>query len=452
MQITLKPAALLGLSTLIWTNAAMSAAPNILIAITDDQSWEHLGAYGADWINTPNVDRMAAEGLRFNHAYSQAPSCSPSRATLLTGRHPWQLDEGATLWSTVPGRYPSLMDVLGNAGYHTGYTRKGWGPGNDRLGGRSSNPAGPNYGSFANFLTSRPSGKPFVFWFGTQDPHRPYTKGSGLGSGRHQLEDVQVPAFLPDSPVVREDLLDYGYEIERFDTELGAILQSLATSGELDNTIVLITSDNGLPFPGAKANLYDHGVRVPLIVRWPDKLPAGVVSEDFVVFADLMPTLLEAAEIPIPESVTGVSHLAHWMDPQVHGYGFLLEANPYTRGNFNENFGGIELHYAYHPTRLAQFKEWLAQDADGDGLPNLIELAIHGDPRSLEATLGLSMENSTLSIPHKSGRWPWRVNLVPVLSDPIQANYIEDAIQIELSPTGEPLLFQVDAEFLFSLP
>lgn len=315
MKIHIDKFLVVGAAMAAFAGGVQASQPNILIAITDDQSWEHVGAYGASWINTPNIDTLANEGLLFTQAYCQVPSCSPSRATLLTGRHPWQLDEGATLWSTVPARYPTLMDVLAEAGYHTGYTRKGWGPGSDTLGGRSRNPAGRSYSSFSSFNSARSPGQPFCFWFGTQDPHRPYSAGSGLASGRHTLADVIVPGFLPDHTTVRSDLLDYGYEIERFDSELGSILTALQSSGELDNTIVLITSDNGLPFPGAKSNLYDHGVRVPLIVRWPGNVPQGVQSNAFVVFADIMPTLLEAVGAAIPDSVTGLSHWARWMDP-----------------------------------------------------------------------------------------------------------------------------------------
>jgi arylsulfatase A-like enzyme len=548
---------------------AAVARPNILIAITDDQSWEHLGAYGADWIDTPNVDRLAAEGVRFEQAYSVAPSCSPSRASLLTGRMPWQLQEGATLWSTVPARYPSLMDLLEEAGYRTGYTRKGWGPGSDTLGGRSGNPAGRSYASFAAFHAGKPAGTPFCFWFGTQDPHRPYTAGSGLSAGTHQLADVVVPGFLPDAAVVRSDLLDYGYEIERFDRDLGAMLERLESAGELDNTLVIVTADNGMPFPGAKATLYDHGVRVPLIMRYPPLLEAGHVNTEFIAFPDLMPTLLAAAGVEAPASVTALNHwprltgadggnaplrefmplylerhsvcrpdmagypmrgirtaeflyirnyepdrwpagdppayldidgsptkhflqnlaasypglfrrsfdkrpaeelyavsadpfalhdlaadpahhavkrqlrarlegyLRDTLDPRLLGFGFILEGNPFTRGSLNQSFGGIEVLNRYHPARLSEFKQWLGEDHDGDQIPNLVELALFGDPVAPQASvldaLAFDPDGSGFTVSPLPGVWPW-------------------ALERSAVPGLDPAFFRIEAGYHFAAP
>jgi N-sulfoglucosamine sulfohydrolase len=153
-----------------------------------------------------------------------------------------------------------------------------------------------------------PEGKPFCFWFGTSDPHRPYDPGSGVASGM-RLSDVRVPPFLPDVPEVRSDICDYLWEIQRFDREVGEALDLLEKSGKLDNTIVVITSDNGMPFPRAKTNLYDHGVRMPLVVQWRNKVKGGRVIDDFVNFTDFAPTFLEAAGLNPPAATTGRSFL-----------------------------------------------------------------------------------------------------------------------------------------------
>ena len=175
-------------------------------------------------------------------------------------------------------------------------------------GGRSRNPAGPRYADFRAFHESVPDGTPFCFWFGSQDPHRAYRQGSGLESGL-RLDDVRVPQFLPDVPEIRSDILDYYFEIARFDRELGEILSLLEEHDQLANTIVIVTSDNGMPFPRAKADLYDYGSRVPLAVRWPERIPAGRVASDFVSLVDVAPTILEAAGLaPLPE-MTGRSLL-----------------------------------------------------------------------------------------------------------------------------------------------
>ena len=285
-----------------------ASRPNILFAISDDQSFAHTGAAGDPVVRTPNFDRIAAEGVHFTHAFCSSPSCTPSRGAILTGQECYRLEEGVNLWSSLPAKFETYPDLLESAGYHVGYTRKGWGPGSLEAGGRARNPAGPKYDDFRDFHTARPKDAPFCFWFGSTDPHRRYEKGSGLASGL-RLDSVAVPEFLPDDPEVRSDILDYYYEIERFDRELGEMLSFLEERDELANTIVIVTSDNGMPFPRAKADLYDYGSRVPLAVNWPDRLPAGRVVNDFVSLVDVAPTILEAAGLDVPSEMTGCSLL-----------------------------------------------------------------------------------------------------------------------------------------------
>lgn len=282
--------------------------PNILFCISDDQSWVHTGAEGDPVVKTPAFDRVAEEGVRFTHAFCAAPTCTASRGAVLTGRMFWALEEGGNLWSTLPARFPVYPDLLEDAGYHVGVTRKGWGPGQHEPGGRTRNPAGPGYKTFEEFMAARPDGKPFCFWFGSHDPHRPYELGSGLASGMN-IDDVAVPPMLPDSRQVRSDILDYFFEVQRYDRECGEMIALLGQRGELDNTIVVITSDNGMPFPRAKANLYDYGTRMPLAIRWPAHVPGGRVVDDFISFTDFAPTFLEAAGIELPETITGRSFL-----------------------------------------------------------------------------------------------------------------------------------------------
>lgn len=283
-----------------------SDRPNILLAIADDWSWPHAGFYGDEVVRTPTFNRLASEGIVFDHAYVSSPSCTPSRAAILTGQWHWRLEESANLWSTLDRRFPVYPDLLEMAGYLVGFTRKGWGPGRIEPGGRTRNPAGDRYESFSEFLDQREEEQPFCFWFGTTDPHRPYEKGSGRSSGIDPSE-ISVPPFMPDAGPVRNDIADYYYEVERFDRELGELLEELARRGELENTIVVVTSDNGMPFPRAKATLYDAGTRVPLIVWWPDRFPGERRIDDFVSLTDLAPTLLELAGQDVPAEMTGKS-------------------------------------------------------------------------------------------------------------------------------------------------
>ena len=286
----------------------VAARPNILLAIADDASWVHFGAYGERVFKTPAFDRVAREGVLFNHAFCASPSCTPSRAGLLTGQHIWRLEESGNLWSTLQAKFKVYPELLEAQGYAVGLRGKGWGPGNPKPGGRNRNPAGPAFNSFDAFLKTVPADKPFCFWLGPSDPHRPYDTGSGVKSGKRP-EDVQVPRFLPDTPEVRSDILDYGVEVERFDAAVGDVLRSLDAVGRTENTIVVVTSDNGMPFPRCKANLYDYGMRMPLAVRWPARVKAGRTVEDLVTLVDLAPTFVEAAGLVVPPEMTGRSLL-----------------------------------------------------------------------------------------------------------------------------------------------
>ena len=273
---------------------ATKRRPNVLFCLADDWSWPHASIAGDKVVRTPTFDRVAREGVLFTNAFVTAPSCTPSRGSILTGQWHWRLEEGGNLWSTLPAKFAVYPDILEEAGYHVGYTRKGWGPGRDDPGGRTRNPAGPRYRNFQEFLKVRPEGKPFCFWFGSTDPHRGYKWQSGVNSGM-KLEDVEVPACLPDSQTVRTDICDYYWEVQRFDREVGELLKLLEENGELDSTLVVISGDNGMPFPRCKSNLYDLGTHVPLALRWPARVRGDRVVEDFVSLSDLAPTFLEAA-------------------------------------------------------------------------------------------------------------------------------------------------------------
>ena len=286
--------------------------PNILFVISDDQSFPHASIYGQNWIDTPVFDSIAKKGMLFTNAFSASPGCSPSRAAILTGFNAWQIKDAGTHDSGFPLDYKVYPDILEELGYKVGYTGKGWGPGNWLESGRKRNPAGDEFnnrkleppttgistndysGNFNDFLAEGDPESPFCFWFGAREPHRPFERGSGLKSGKNP-EDVTVPDFLPDVKQVREDLLDYALEIEWFDSELGKMLKRLEELGELSNTIVVVTSDNGMPFPRAKANTYEYGIHVPLAIMWKDRIPSGRIIETPVSLIDLAPTFLEAA-------------------------------------------------------------------------------------------------------------------------------------------------------------
>lgn len=282
--------------------------PNLLLCIADDWGWPPTGLETARIVRTPNFDRVAREGALFTHAFSAAPSCTPSRAAILTGQAPHRLAEGGNLHGFLPKRFVVYPDLLERAGYAVGFTGKGWGPGNFKAGGRERNPAGPSFANFEAFLKTVPAGKSFCFWFGSHDPHRPYEKGAGVRAG-FKPEAVRVPPYLPDTPEIRSDILDYYTEVERFDRDVGEVLQALEAAGRAANTLVVITADNGWPFPRSKANLYDSGTRQPFALRWPARVRGGRTNDAFVNLADLAPTFLEAAGLKPPRDMTGQSLL-----------------------------------------------------------------------------------------------------------------------------------------------
>lgn len=295
-------------------SAVAADRPNVVLAIADDQSWQHTSASGYSAVSTPAFDRVCQSGVLFNQCIAGSPGCSPSRAALLTGRHHWQLAEAGTHASSFPSRFATYPDLLEGAGYFVGYTGKGWGPGNWKTGGRTRNPAGDLYehaklsppitgisendygANFGKFMEKRPKDKPFCFWYGGHEPHRAYAVDSEL-EHKKRLDDAKVPPYLPDAPEVRKDLLDYCVEIEWFDQHLGKILDQLKDAGELENTLVIVTADNGMSFPRAKANCYEYGIHVPLAISWPKRVPAGRVLDDLVGFVDLTATILDATGV-----------------------------------------------------------------------------------------------------------------------------------------------------------
>ena len=298
---------------------AAGKRPNILFAISDDQSYMHTSAYGDPVVKTPAFDRIAREGILFTQSYTACPSCTPSRSAVLTGRQIWEIGEAGVLYGTLHPEHPLFTHRLADAGYHVGFVGKPWAPGDWRAGGLSRHPIGKEYAecaepdpphgidirdyaaNFADFLAERPDGAPFFFWFGCTEPHRDYEVGIGRRSGL-SMADVPVPPYLPDAPEVRSEILDYYYEIEHFDKHLGRMLAKLEEIGELDNTLIIATSDNGMPFSRTKTTLYDSGVRMPTAMRWGNRAPAGRVIDDFIGHIDFAPTFLEAAGIePIAE-------------------------------------------------------------------------------------------------------------------------------------------------------
>jgi len=334
------------------TFAAAADKPlNILFLFADD--WGRYASIYAEHeqfpspnqvVKTPNIDRIARAGALFRRAYVNAPSCTPCRRALLSGRYFFNTGRAAILNGAIwDMAIPSFPLLLKDQGYHIGKAHKVWSPGDpadapfgmqehayqksgsrcnqfsqtvDKLvkGGVALEAAKQEIydevrGNFAAFLAARPKGAPFLFWHGPTNVHRKWVKGSGEAQWGIHPDDLKgrLPKHLPDVPEVREDFGSYLGEIQAFDAQVGAIVKLVEDAGELDNTVIVISGDHGAPgFPGGKCNLYDFGVGVTLAIRWPGQ-PGGRYIEDFVNLMDLAPTFMEIGGAKIPAGVNGSS-------------------------------------------------------------------------------------------------------------------------------------------------
>ena len=327
-------------------SGAAPKRPNILVLMGDDWSWPHAGFLGDNVVQTPTFDRLAREGVIFEQAFVSSPSCTPSRFAIASGQWHWRLGEAADLGGSLAKDVPVYPDLLSTAGYHVGYTRKGAAPSKHIY--RGIDPFGPRFDSFDEFLKQRDSGKPFCFWYGAGEPHRPYRSGVGVKQGL-KPDAVQIPACLPDNDVVRSDLCDYYEAVARFDRAAERMLKLLEEAGELNNTVIVVSGDNGMPFPRCKATLYDTGTRVPLVIYWPQGAVGKRRVQDLVSLTDLAPTFLEAAGVAIPDSMTGRS-LLPILKSQETGQVDPKRSHVLT---------GVEKHVYAYPSRAIRTKDFL---------------------------------------------------------------------------------------------
>ena len=350
---------LLALASPLLQGATDNQRPNILFAFADDwgryaSAYAHLRVDGPgtvnDVIHTPNADRVARDGVLFRNAFVNAPSCTPCRSSLLSGQYFYRTGQAAILQGAIwDEKIPSFPLMLRDSGYAIGKLYKVWTPGTPKdapYGGMTYDAGLPSKGlnlnafsqictrkinegmtpsearnellgqvdrEFEGFLESVGKNEPFCFWFGPTNVHRKWTKGSGRklwGINPDGLKG-RMPPFLPDVHEVREDLADYLGEAQAFDAALGVLLARLEKTGQLRNTLVVVSGDHGAPgFPRGKCNLYDFGTAVPLMAMWQGgDVLGGRVVDDFVNLMDLAPTFLEAGGVEPAEQMTGRSIL-----------------------------------------------------------------------------------------------------------------------------------------------
>ncbi len=371
--------------------------PNILFLFADDWG-KYASCYksidGENSINaiitTPHIDMIAKQGILFTNAHAPAPSCTPCRSSILSGQYFYKTGMGAILHGAIwDEKIPSYPLILKENGYHIGYAFKVWSPGNPvnaPYGGEKYRyePAGNQFNQFSQyvskqedkekakaelldearqnflaFLKDKKDGQPFCYWFGPTNTHRAWVKGSGKelwGLNPDKLKG-RMPDFLPDVPEIREDFNDYLGEVLAWDAGVGAIYQALEETGELENTLIVISGDHGIPgFPRAKTNLYDLGTHVALIISYPDKFKGGRVIEDFVNLMDLAPTFLEAAGVAVPQTMDGKSLVPVLKSGKS---GWTGEQNPYVFVGRERHVGTAREGNLPYPQRAIKNKNFL---------------------------------------------------------------------------------------------
>ena len=394
--------------------------PNILFAFADD--WgryarayaEHEGANSLnELIETPNFDRIARQGALFTNALVPAPSCTPCRSSILAGQYFWQTGLGAILqgavWDETIPTFPLELEAKG--GYFVGYQYKVWSPGrtlNAPIGATRTRfePAGRNFNQFSHwvtanvdelgvdgakealydetrqnfraFLDARPDDAPFCYWWGPTNTHRTWERGSGKALWGIEPDELKgrLPAFLPDVHDIREDAADYLGECQAVDKGLGVIVEELRARGELDNTLLVISGDHGIPgMPRAKCNLYDIGCEVALAVRWPGHVQPGRVVTDFVNLMDFGPTFCEAGGIDVPATMTGKSLMPVLTDPRS---GQIDPQRDHVVTGRERHVGGAREGYLPYPQRSLRTRDFIyIVNFEPDRWPM-------GDPRGLD--------------------------------------------------------------------
>ena len=348
----------LSFSFCLWVSSSALAEekrPNIFFFFADDWG-RYASIYQNDPVNsiihTPSIDRLGREGVCLTNAHVNSPSCTPCRSALFSGQYFYRTGRGAILrpaiWDETIPAFPLLLEQVG---YRIGFTYKAWGPGanpDTPFGGNRTrfNKAGGRFNQFSHVVTKMVAegknreaakeelyaeclknfetffedgkksaedvAKPFLYYFGPTNTHRTWEKGSGKALWDLNPDDLKgkMPKFLPDVPEVREDFCDYLGEVLALDAVLERFLKKLEEIGQLDNTVVVMSGDHGIPgFPRGKCNLYDFGTGVSLFVRWPEKIKGNRTIDDFVNLMDLAPTFLELGGQSPPDCMTGRSIL-----------------------------------------------------------------------------------------------------------------------------------------------
>ncbi len=305
---------------------SLAAKPNLLLITVDDMNRDSIGSYGCPIVNiTPNIDRLASEGIRFDRGFVNVAICMPCRAVLMTGRYPQT--NGALGFDKINPEVPSLPEALEKAGYYNSLIGKeihvvpSRHKAFHRIDKQKNLGGGRSASAYAKAIRAsieeaNDADKPFFIMANAADPHRPFAGAKGDSFKKIPFprkidpKQVPVPGFLPDLPEIRTELATYFQSVARADQVVGAVLGELEKSGQANNTLVLFLSDHGMPLPYAKTNCYLASNITPFILRWPGQIKPGVTDEkNFVSTIDVAPTFLAAAGVENLEGANGLSLL-----------------------------------------------------------------------------------------------------------------------------------------------
>ncbi|MFN5579071.1 MAG: sulfatase [Akkermansiaceae bacterium] len=301
----MKPTLLIFVFLSFLSNTFAGERPNFIFFLTDDVSFDDIGPYGNTLVKTPNLDRMAAEGMVFDRAYLTTSSCSPSRCSMITGRYPH--NTGAPeLHMPLPAEQVTFIQQLKEAGYHTILSGKNHMGDAKALGFAevSSGKGSSASEDWVEILKKRPKDRPFFAWFASNDAHRGWDSDNDLL--KYDPATIQVPPYMVDGPETRKDLAAYYGEVSRTDAFIGKIMTELESQGIAKNTYLVYCTDNGRPFPRCKTRMYDSGSKAPLLIWQPGAIkPARTSSLTSVI--DLAPTFLDLAGVKPSSTIQGVS-------------------------------------------------------------------------------------------------------------------------------------------------
>ncbi|MDR0714325.1 MAG: sulfatase [Bacteroidales bacterium] len=319
--------------------AAQVVRPNIVFILSDDHSVPFLGCYGDKNVKTPNIDRLAKEGILFRNAYTTAPQSVPSRASLMTGRS--VVDIRMTRFSApLSADITAFPELLREGGYYTGICGRSFHLDGSRTPPESENvfqeyrlrtfEQRVNYlrqgGSkdavpqLTEFLNAVPTGKPFFIQVGFNEPHRAFD----ATAYEPNASTLVLPAGMPDIPELRKDLAGYYGEIQRLDVYIGQLLDELDKRGLKNNTLVVFIGDNGGALLRGKGTLNELGIHVPLLARLPGTIKPGSISHALISGEDIAPTFLEIAGVPVPSEITGKSFLPAFTDAGFDAHTYIF--------------------------------------------------------------------------------------------------------------------------------